>query len=198
MNLRLKEDVHRKQKVKFKPSTSKKTDKVWVVKTIVITFTLSAVFNILSSGIMNLVSIWIAILILLFFILTGIVFDIVGMAVTTASEAPFHSMAARRIKHADRAIRLIKAKDKVSNFCNDVVGDICGIISGSASAAVVAYILKISPSLNGFLLSLIVTASVAALTVGGKAMGKTIAIRHSNTIVYIASRILSVLTFRKK
>lgn len=154
--------------------------------------------HILSSGIMNLVSIWIAILILLFFILTGIVFDIVGMAVTTASEAPFHSMAARRIKHADRAIRLIKAKDKVSNFCNDVVGDICGIISGSASAAVVAYILKISPSLNGFLLSLIVTASVAALTVGGKAMGKTIAIRHSNTIVYIASRILSVLTFRKK
>lgn len=198
MIFKLKEDIPRKQKVKFKPLSSKKTDKAWVIKTIIITFTLSAVFNILSSGIMNLVSIWIAIGILLFIIFTGIVFDVIGMAVTTASEAPFHSMAAKRVKFANRAIGLIKAKDKVSNFCNDVVGDICGIISGSASAAVVAYILKISPSVNGFLLSLALTSFVAALTVGGKAMGKTFAIRRSNTIVYFASKVLTILSIRKK
>ena len=186
---KLKEDIPRKQKVKFKPSSSKKTDKAWVIKTIIITFTLSAVFNMLSSGIMNLVSIWIAVGILLFIIFTGIVFDIIGMAVTTASEAPFHSMSTKRVKYADCAIELIKAKDKVSNFCNDVVGDICGIISGSASAAVVAYIL---------LLSLVITAFVAALTVGGKAMGKTFAIRRSNSIVYFASKVLTVFSFRKK
>ena len=195
---KLKEDIPRKQKVKFKPSSSKKTDKAWVIKTIIITFTLSAVFNMLSSGIMNLVSIWIAVGILLFIIFTGIVFDIIGMAVTTASEAPFHSMSTKRVKYADCAIELIKTKDKVSNFCNDVVGDICGIISGSASAAVVAYILKIAPSVNGFLLSLVITAFVAALTVGGKAMGKTFAIRRSNSIVYFASKVLTVFSFRKK
>lgn len=198
MIFKLKEDIPRKQKVKFKPSSSKKADKSWVIKTIIITFTLSAVFNILSSGIMNLVSIWIAVGILLFIIFTGIVFDIIGMAVTTASEAPFHSMATKRVRYANRAIGLIKAKDKVSNFCNDVVGDICGIISGSASAAVVAYILKISPSVNGFLLSLVITSLVAALTVGGKAMGKTFAIRRSNTIVYFASKVLTILSIRKK
>lgn len=194
----MKDDIPRKQKVKFKPSNFKKSDKSWVIKTIVITFTLSGIFTVLSSGVMDLVNIWIAILILLSIISLGIVFDIIGMAVTTADEAPFHSMAAKRVKYANRAIALIKSKDKVSNFCNDVIGDICGIISGSASAAVVAYIIKIYPSLNGFFMSLVVTASVAALTVGGKAMGKSVAIKYSNFIVYNSARALSVLKIRDK
>lgn len=159
---------------------------------------MSGVFNILSNGVMNMVNIWIAVLILLLIILCGIIFDIIGMAVTTADEAPFHSMAAKRVKHAHLAICLVRAKDKVSNFCNDVVGDICGIVSGSASAAVVAYIIKIAPGFSSFLLSLLVTASVAALTVGGKAFGKTIAMRYSNSIVYFSARAISVLKFWSK
>lgn len=194
----MKEDVPRKQKVKFKPSGSKNSDRSWVVKTIVITFVMSAIFNVLSSGIMEMVNLWLAILILGIIILIGIVFDIIGVAVTTALEPPFHSMATRRVKHANLAIRLVKEKDKVANFCNDVVGDICGIVSGSASAAVVTYILKISPNLNGFLLSLVITASVAAITVGGKAIGKSIAIRYSNMIVYTVARAISALTFGKR
>ncbi len=159
---------------------------------------MSGVFNVLSSGIMNMVNIWIAVFILLLIILCGIVFDIVGMAVTTADEAPFHAMASKRVRYANRAIALVRAKDKVSNFCNDVVGDICGIVSGSASAAVVAYIIKIAPDFNSFLMSLIITASVAALTVGGKAFGKTIAMKYSNSIVYFAARTISILRFGDK
>lgn len=194
----MKDDIPRKQNVKFKPSNFKKSDGSWVVKTIVITFSLSALFTVLSSGIIEMVNIWIAVLILLFIISLGILFDIIGMAVTTADEAPFHSMAAKRVRFSRCAIKLIKAKDKVSNFCNDVIGDICGIISGSASAAVVAYIIKMCPNLNGFLISLVVTASVAALTVGGKAVGKSIAIRYSSFIVYNVAKTLSVLNFRDK
>lgn len=194
----MKEDVPRKQKPKFKTSGAKASDKSWVIKTIIITFTMSAFFTVLSSGVMEMVSIWVAILILFLIILTGIIFDIIGMAVTTATEAPFHSMAAHRIKGSARAIKLIKSKDKVSNFCNDVVGDICGIISGSAAATVVAYIIKTAPFLNGFLMSLAITASVAAITVGGKAMGKGFAIRYSNSIVYTVARIISFLSFWSK
>jgi CBS domain containing-hemolysin-like protein len=193
----LKEDVPRKQKIRFKPANTKKADITWAIKIIIITFVMSVVFNIFSTGIMNMVSIWVAVLILCLIILTGIVFDIVGVAVTTASEPPFHSMATKRVKYADSAIKLIKDKDKVSNFCNDVVGDICGIVSGSASAAVVAYIIKASPSLNSFLLSLVITAFVAALTVGGKAVGKTFAIRFSNHIVYTTAKAMAILTFWK-
>ncbi len=194
----MKDDIPRKQKITFKPTTSKKTDKAWIIKTIIITFTMSGVFNILSSGIMTLVNIWVAILILLLIILCGILFDIIGMAVTTAEEAPFHSMATKRIRHASLAISLIKAKDKVSNFCNDVVGDICGIVSGSASAAVVSYIILSFPGISSFFLSLIITATVAAITVGGKAVGKTIAMKYSNFIVYNAARALSIFRFKKK
>lgn len=159
---------------------------------------MSGVFTLLSSGIMEMVNVWIAVLILLLIIFCGIVFDVIGMAVTTADEAPFHSMAAKNIKNAGLAINLIKSKDKVSNFCNDVIGDICGIVSGSASAAVVAYILKALPSVGNFLLTLLITATVAALTVGGKAMGKSIAIKHSNSIVYFAARVISVFNFKKR
>ncbi len=194
----MKEDVPRKQKIKFRPYGTKGADRLWVIKTIIITFTMSAVFNLLSSGVMGMVNIWIAILILGMIVFTGIGFDVIGMAVATASEAPFHSMASRRVKYANRAIKLIKEKDKVSNFCNDVVGDICGIISGSASAAVVAYIVKITPIPNGFLLSLVITATVAAITVGGKAIGKSFAIRYSNAIVYAVARVMSVFAFRRK
>ena len=194
----MKEDVPRKKHIKFRPSTNKGTDKLWIVKTVLITFTMSAIFNVLSSGVMEMVNIWIAVLILGAIILTGIVFDIIGVAVTAALEPPFHSMAARRVRHADVAIHLIKERDKVSNFCNDVVGDICGIVSGSASAVVVTYILKMSPSINGFLLSLVTTASVAAMTVGGKAIGKSIAIRHSNAIVYMTAGAISSLTVWRK
>ncbi len=194
----MKDDIPRKQKIFFKPTSSKKADKGWIIKTIIITFTMSGVFNILSSGIMNLVNIWIAILILLLIILCGILFDIIGMAVTTAEEAPFHSMATKRIRHAKMAISLIKSKDKVSNFCNDVVGDICGIVSGSASAAVVSYIILSFPGISSFFLSLIITATVAAITVGGKAVGKTVAMKYSNFIVYNAARALSIFRFKRK
>lgn len=192
----MKDDIHRKQKVKFKPANVK-MDKGWIVKTLVITFTMSGVFNLLSNGIMDLVSIWIACLILLFIILTGILFDIIGVAVTTADEPPFHSMAAKRVPAAMQAISLIKGKDKVSNFCNDVVGDICGIISGSAAAAVVAYITASFPGLSSFLMSLVITAMVAALTVGGKAMGKSVAMKYSNYIVYSVAKVMTLFRFKR-
>ena len=193
----LKEDVPRKNKVRFKTTNVKNVDIGWVIKTVVITFTMSAIFNVLSSGVMQKVSLVAACLILFAIVMLGIIFDIIGVAVTTADEPPFHSMAARNVKYAERAISLIKAKDKVSNFCNDVVGDICGIISGSAAAAVVAYIVRVRPSMNTVFMSLVITAFVAAFTVGGKAAGKTIAIKYSNTIVYNTARILSFFSFKK-
>lgn len=193
----MKNDEPRKCRVKFKTTNEKKVDVGWVVKTVVITFTMSGLFNMLSGEAMESVHIAAAILILLAIIAVGIIFDIIGVAVTTADEAPFHSMAASRVKYADCAIRLIKAKDKVSNFCNDVVGDICGIISGSAAAAVVTYIVKLCPSVKDMWMSLVVTALVASLTVGGKAMGKSVAMKYSNLIVYTTARLISIFQRNK-
>lgn len=191
--------LKKQQKVKFKSADGgKTTDYGWIVKTILITFVLSVTFSAVSSGVMDGVSIWIAGIILLCIVCIGILFDMIGVAVTTADEIPFHSMAAQRVRGARQAIALIGARDKVSNFCNDVVGDICGIVSGSASAVVVTYVLTAFPSWNSIITGLGITGFVAALTVGGKAAGKTIAMSRCNTIVYVVASILAVFRFGEK
>lgn len=185
---------NQKNKIKIKASPgSNKPDYRWICITLIMTFSLSMIFTVLSTGVMERVGLLVAVLILAAIIFLGIVFDIIGMAVTTADEAPFNAMAIKKIRGSVQAIRLIKERSRVSNFCNDVIGDICGIISGSASAAVVAHIVSSGFSINNIIVSLFVTGFVAALTVGGKAFGKNIAIKFSNRIVYKVAVILYFL-----
>lgn len=180
-----------KNKVKIKAGAGgTKSDYRWIAITLVTTFSLSMIFTVVSTGVMEKVGLITAILILAAIIFLGIIFDIIGVAVTTADEAPFNSMAIKKVKGSAQAIHLIKERSRVSNFCNDVIGDICGIISGSASAAVVAHILKMGFSLNNVIVSLFITGIAAALTVGGKAFGKNIAMKFSNRIVYRVAVIL--------
>ena len=78
--------------------------------------------------------------VLLLFIALGIVFDMIGVASTSATEKEFHSMAAHRVRGAREAVWMVRNAEKVSSICNDVVGDICGIISGATGALIVAHI----------------------------------------------------------
>ena len=132
----------------------------------------------------------VAFFILLAIVFVGIIFDIIGMAVATADEKPFHSMASRKIPGAQESIRLLRNAERVSSICNDVVGDICGVVSGSASATIAAQMLqnfKFSlPQIVGLLLS----ALVAGLTVGGKAIGKVFAVRSCTDIVHAVGKLI--------
>ena len=123
------------------------------------------------------------------FILLGIAFDIIGVAVTAADPKPFHSMAAHKVKGAKDSLKLIKNASTVSSVCNDVVGDICGIVSGTTGAVIVA---RLQDGLNGadVILSVVVTALVSGLTIGGKAVGKNIAINSSTKVVYAVGKVL--------
>ena len=130
--------------------------------------------------------------ILLVIVLIGILFDIIGVAVTAADVKPFHSMAAHRVPGAQEALKLLRNAEKVSSFCNDVVGDICGIISGTASASIVLLILanRQSVGTRAQLLEIGMAAVVSGLTVGGKAVGKTFAMTKSTSIVHCASKVI--------
>ncbi len=185
------------KKVKFSASNSQRIDVSWVIKTLILTFVLSAVFNLFSTAVMDRASIFVAVLILLFIISVGIIFDLIGTAITTAEETAFHSMAAKKIKGAKAAIRLVRAKDKAANFCNDIVGDICGIVSGSAAAAVIAFLNRESRGIMVLVCSLGITGLVAALTVSGKALCKTVAIKYNNGIIYTVAKILALFGFEK-
>ena len=134
----------------------------------------------------------VATLILLLFIALGILFDIIGVAVTAANPKPFNSMAAHRVKGAKEALYLIRNAEKVASFCNDVVGDICGIVSGSTAAVIVAALQRDFSTTN-VMISIGVTALISGLTIGGKAIGKKIAMKKSKDVIYLTAKVLSVL-----
>lgn len=167
----------------------------WPIIVTILAFFISLLFSFISESIMPSVPILIGIIILITFILIGIIFDMIGVAVTSSNEEPLHAMSSKKIKGAKKAVSFKKNADKVSSFCNDVIGDICGIISGSAGVAV-ATSLANTYNLNIFYTTLIVTAIIAALTIGGKAFCKRIAINNNHKIVYLTAKVLS--TFEKK
>jgi len=152
---------------------------------------LSAVLSLASEAMLEGAGLAAALLMLGLFIGLGIVFDIVGVAVTAADPRPFHAMAAHKEKGAKEALLLLRNAGRVSSVCNDVVGDICGIVSGATAAVIVAQIQR-ALNLRTVLISVAVTALVSGLTIGGKALGKTAAIKKSTQVVYWAGRFLHV------
>lgn len=162
----------------------------WVIKLTICAFIISLCFSFLSETILPNTPTIVGMVILIIFILLGIVFDMVGVSITVADEKPFHSMNSRKIRGASMAILLKKNADKVSSFCCDVIGDICGIVSGSAGV-IVATSISDALSIQTFYVSLIITALIAALTIGGKAMGKGLAIKNSNKIIFMFAKTLS-------
>ena len=164
-----------------------------VVTIFIVTIFISGTISLLSDLIMENSSMAVAFLILLAIILIGIIFDIIGMAVASADEKPFHSMAARKVPGAQEAIKLLRNAERVSSICNDVVGDICGVVSGSASATIAVQILKEFDFSWPQIVSLAMSALAAGLTVGGKAIGKSFAVNSSTTIVHAVGKIVGLL-----
>ena len=170
----------------------------WVVTVFFTTLVVSGLISLVSDEVMASSSLPMAFAILLFIVLLGIVFDIIGMAVASADEKPFHSMAARKVPGAQEAIRLLRNAERVSSICNDVVGDICGVVSGSASATIAALILTHVDAAWPRAISLVMSSLVAGLTVGGKAIGKTFAVSSCTEIVHTVGRILGAWSRLKK
>jgi len=170
----------------------------WVVTVFFTTLVISALIGLLSDEVMGSSSLPAAFAILLFIVMLGIVFDIIGMAVASADEKPFHSMAARKVPGAQEAIRLLRNAERVSSICNDVVGDICGVVSGSASATIAALMLTHMDVAWPRGVSLVMSSLVAGLTVGGKAIGKTFAVSSCTQIVHTVGRILGAWNRLKK
>ena len=162
----------------------------WVVTIFLVTIVVSGAISLLSDLIMARSSMLVAFFILFVIIMVGIVFDIIGMAVASADEKPFHSMASRKVPGAQEAIRLLRNAERVSSICNDVVGDICGVVSGSASATIAAQILSNFDFSWPQIVSLLMSALAAGLTVGGKALGKGFAVSSSTRIVHGVGRLL--------
>jgi hypothetical protein len=156
----------------------------WIIKIILLTFVISSCFSFVSEVLLRNVDVLVAFIILVLIIMIGIIFDIIGVAVTAADETPFHSMSSRKYVGAKTSILLIRNASKISNFCNDVIGDICGIVSGAVGAVIAVKIASIASLQEKLFLTILLSSGIASLTVGGKALGKHYSITQSNNIVY--------------
>ena len=161
----------------------------WFIQVFIMTFVLSMLFSYISANGVSNLSLIPAILILILVIGIGIFFDIIGVAVTVANEHEFHAKASKKIEGSKASIKLIRNAPKVANICADVIGDICGVLSGAISALIA---MKITEQFGlPFNIQFILSATVAALTVGGKALGKGVANNNSTKIVHAVGIVLN-------
>lgn len=185
------------KKLKKSDRKREKSNLVWVLEITIIALVISFCFSFGSETILPNAGMFIGILLVFLFIGIGIAFDMIGVAVTASDEKPFHSMSAQKVRGAKVAIKFKNNANKVSSFCCDVIGDICGIISGSAGVIVAE---NIASTINTdlFFTTLVITSIIAALTIGGKALGKSVAINKSNTILYEFAKVISYVYKVKK
>ena len=170
----------------------KKESKVkWILTVLILSFVLSILMSLGSNMVIPKINIYVGIAIIILFIFISIIFDMIGVAITAAEERPFHSMASKKVKGASHSVRFLKNSDKLASICNDVIGDVCGVVSGSAGV-LVANTLADMMNKDVAIVVLITTAIIASLTITGKALGKSIAIKNSESITFTVGKIVSI------
>lgn len=176
-------------------AVKKSTSIQYIITVLIGTFIIAVLLDSGTEAILRFLPASITWIFLILVILTGIIFDIIGIAVTAADEAPHHARAAKKIFGAKQAVFLIKRSDKVANFANDIVGDITGTLSGAMGATIVISLINHYPDLAGWkvLFNILFLGIIASLTVTGKAWGKTFAINEANKIVDLTGRLIAGL-----
>lgn len=167
----------------------------WIIKAFLMTFFIALIFSTISNIVVDNCNEKVLILVSILFIFIGIFFDIIGTAVLTANESSFHAKCSKKIKGSKQGVYLIKNSSTIASICNDVIGDICGIVSGSLGAMISIYLSSIT-NINVIYVSLFISSLISSLTVGGKAIGKRYATKNSDQIIFIVAKVLYI--FKKK
>ena len=169
----------------------------WIIKAFLMTFFIAFLFNAGANIVIEHCN-YIALIVFSFlFIILGIIFDIIGTAVLTAKESTFHAKSSKKIKGAKESIYLIKNSNRIASICNDVIGDICGIVSGSIGAMLSIFIANVT-SIDQIYATLLISSLISSLTVGGKAIGKKYAVEKSDIIIEKVGKVLSIFMQNKK
>lgn len=174
-----------------------KHNKAWVWPTVVLVLaiTLSFCFSILSELVLDGSAVIIAVVVILVFITLSILTDMIGLAVASSNIEHFNAMATRKVKGSKQAIGLVRNADRVSSVLNDVIGDVCGILSGAAGATIVAKIIvDNSASWQSIIIPSLISAIIAGLTIFGKALFKKVAIKHANSITLQFAKFINFFT----
>lgn len=163
---------------------------LWTVKIFVLSICLSVIFSIISQSLFpNLPNI-LSVVVILFFVVLSTVFDMIGVAIASINKENL-----QKDKFADlwsTANKLCSNTEKVSSFCCDVVGDICGILSGAGGISLVLN-LNIQDA-NLYVVATCLTSSIiAGLTIFAKAIMKKKAVQKAEQVLLTTCQFLNVV-----
>lgn len=186
-------------KTKNKKKVKKQAVNTWPYKIFVMAIALSLSFSILSEWLMGATGIVVAVIVIIVFVSIAIITDMIGVAVTACTKEPFMAMCSKKVRGAKEGLMLIRNADKVASLCADVLGDVCGILSGAAGASIVARVtIDFSNATLSVLVASLITAFIAGVTIFGKALGKKTAMDNCNEIILKAGKFLSLFTKQNK
>ena len=184
-------NLNKKVNAKIK-NKKEESYKKWVLHIFIWSLIITASISLLFQVLLKHANLLVSFSILFFTIFIGIIFDTIGIAVISAKQVPFNSMASKKIPGGKIGVKMIKNADKISNFCNDVIGDISSIVSGIViifiSKKIISYIGESRITENIFVI--ILSTASSAIIIGGKAICKNISINNSNKIIHIVARII--------
>ena len=194
-----KEDVPKQEKPVKKKKQKKKRIPGWLswgLSVLFLSFGLTVLFSFLTEISIKGSPVYICVIVLIVLLFLNIGCDMIANAIITCQPDAFHAMASNKIKGAKRAVTLCKNATKLGSVFADVIGDICGIVSGAAGAVLVVYIAAIADgNIWEIVSSILVSAVIGALTVGGKAIFKHFAMKYNKQSVFSFAKFT---TFFKK
>lgn len=194
-----KEDIPKQEKTVKKKKQKKKRIPGWLswgLSVLFLSFGLTVLFSFLTEISIKGSPVYICVIVLIVLLFLNIGCDMIANAIITCQPDAFHAMASNKIKGAKRAVTLCKNATKLGSVFADVIGDICGIVSGAAGAVLVVYIAAIADgNIWEIVSSILVSAVIGALTVGGKAIFKHFAMKYNKQIVFSFAKFT---TFFKK
>lgn len=170
----------------------KKNSLRWAFKVLVLSICLSIIFSLFSQSLLPTLSPFFSVFVIIFFIFVAVVFDMIAVAFTTISEEKL--LPYKEEKGYNVALSLCKNADRVASFGGDVVGDICGILSGAGGVSLVINMHIVSEEAN-LIVTCLVSSLIAGVTIFCKAIMKSYAIENCHKI---ALKTGSYLEFGKR
>lgn len=170
---------------KKKKKQNKKSNYSWLawgIGVFFLSFALTVVFSFLTEVAIKDSAAFVCIIVLIVLLILNISCDLLANAIISCLPESFHALASKKVRGAKRAVNFCRNATKLSSIFADVIGDICGIVSGAAGAALVIHMAE-AGTIWEIVASIIISAVIGALTVGGKAIFKHFAIKFNRQIV---------------
>ena len=166
----------------------------WAFKVFILSISLSIIFSLVSQSLLPSLSPFFSIFVIVFFVFVSVIFDMVAVAFTSINKEQLDKF--KNENGYVMAVKLCERADKVASFGGDVVGDICGILSGAGGVSLVVNINIQNTNLN-LVVTCLVSSLIAGITIFCKAIMKTYALQNCEQIAIMTGVYLEASFFNR-